>query len=341
MESSPLVSVLINNYNYDRFLSQAIDSALAQTYPHIEVIVVDDGSTDTSQEIIRSYGDRIIPVLKENGGQSSALNAGFEHSKGELLFFLDADDIFLPDKVEKFVDWFQKITLANRKILIFNALEIINENGEHLELDPLSGSCEWKDLHGNVTRKKLLDGALTQVSTSIEVYQHANKYRYIPYLGSPTSGLALTCALAAQIFPLPCKNIKTSGDDFLVKAASLLGDIYSVEAVLTQYRVHGSNNWYGHKKPVKKEFLCAVDEFLNLKLKQSDRKPVFSYFNSVHAQVYYRENCSDRRVYHRELLQLASRALNWHVDQRTIKLFIKAIQQFIYSELGVNQYSFK
>lgn len=62
----PLVSIIINNYNYGRFLREAIDSALNQTYPHVEVIVVDDGSTDGSQEIITSYGDRVIPVLKEN-----------------------------------------------------------------------------------------------------------------------------------------------------------------------------------------------------------------------------------------------------------------------------------
>jgi len=65
----PLVSI-INNYNYGRFLKEAIDSGLNQTY-HVEVIVVDDGSTDNSQEIITSYGNRIIPVLKKNGGHFS------------------------------------------------------------------------------------------------------------------------------------------------------------------------------------------------------------------------------------------------------------------------------
>jgi glycosyltransferase involved in cell wall biosynthesis len=69
----PLVSILINNYNYGRFLTEAIDSALNQTYSNIEVIVVDDGSTDNSQEIIKSYQDKIIPILKPNGGQASAI----------------------------------------------------------------------------------------------------------------------------------------------------------------------------------------------------------------------------------------------------------------------------
>ena len=64
-----LVSIIITNYNYGQFLAQAIESALAQTYPHVEVIVIDDGSTDHSAGIIRSYGKRISPIFKPNGGQ--------------------------------------------------------------------------------------------------------------------------------------------------------------------------------------------------------------------------------------------------------------------------------
>ena len=103
---SPLVSILINNYNYALYISQAIDSALGQTYINTEVIVVDDGSTDNSREIIESYGNKIIPVFKKNGGQASAINTGFAASKGEIICLLDADDIFLPEKVSTIVDYF-------------------------------------------------------------------------------------------------------------------------------------------------------------------------------------------------------------------------------------------
>jgi glycosyltransferase involved in cell wall biosynthesis len=92
MESNLLVSIIINNYNYDRFLAEAINSALNQTYPYTEVIVVDDGSTDNSRQIIAEYGDRIIPILQPNGKQASAFNNGFAHSKGEIIIFLDSDD---------------------------------------------------------------------------------------------------------------------------------------------------------------------------------------------------------------------------------------------------------
>ena len=108
MHNQPLVSILINNYNYERFLREAIDSALNQSYQPIRVIVVDDGSTDDSREIIASYGDRIKTILKENGGQASVFNQGFASSQGEIICFLDSDDLFRPDKVAAIVHDFQK-----------------------------------------------------------------------------------------------------------------------------------------------------------------------------------------------------------------------------------------
>src|SRR5260370_30307126 len=95
-----LASIIINNYNYAAFLREAIDSALNQTWSPTEVIVVDDGSTDGSREIIATYGDRILPVMKENGGQNSALNAGFSASRGDVILFVDSDDALLPTAAE-------------------------------------------------------------------------------------------------------------------------------------------------------------------------------------------------------------------------------------------------
>ncbi len=106
MAGIPLVSIIINNYNYGRFLAEAIDSALIQTHSRIEVIVVDDGSTDDSRAIIAGYGNRINTILKENGGQTSALNAGFAVSHGDLVCFLDSDDRLLPTAIEEAVRLF-------------------------------------------------------------------------------------------------------------------------------------------------------------------------------------------------------------------------------------------
>ena len=107
MNNQPLVSVIINNYNYAQFLRQAIDSILNQNYPNLEVIVVDDGSTDNSREVINQYGDRIYPIFQENGKQAAALNTGFAASKGEIILCLDADDYLLPSAVEQIVAAFQ------------------------------------------------------------------------------------------------------------------------------------------------------------------------------------------------------------------------------------------
>ena len=108
-------SIIISSYNYGRFLSEAIESALSQTYAPTEVIVVDDGSTDHSRDIIASYGDRITPLLKENGGQASAFNSGFRVSRGEVIFFLDSDDLLLPTVVERALEQFRSSCLHGRR----------------------------------------------------------------------------------------------------------------------------------------------------------------------------------------------------------------------------------
>lgn len=99
--ANPLVSIIISSYNYGRFLRQTIDSALAQTYPNVEVIVVDDGSNDDSPDIVRSYGGRITGILKMNGGQASSLNIGFAASHGDIVIFFDSDDFLRPHAAER------------------------------------------------------------------------------------------------------------------------------------------------------------------------------------------------------------------------------------------------
>ena len=98
------VSIIISNYNYSRFLKRCIGSALAQEYPRVEVVVVDDASTDESPKIIRSYGDSIRPCLRAtNGGHAAAFNTGYAASSGKIVFFLDADDYLYPNAVSEVV----------------------------------------------------------------------------------------------------------------------------------------------------------------------------------------------------------------------------------------------
>ncbi|HMJ08789.1 MAG TPA: glycosyltransferase [Pyrinomonadaceae bacterium] len=104
--NTPKVSVIIPNYNYDKYISKAIDSVLAQTYTNIEIIVVDDGSIDNSLSVLEKYGDQITVLKQQNQGVSPARNAGVAHSSGEYLAFLDADDIWLPEKLERQMERF-------------------------------------------------------------------------------------------------------------------------------------------------------------------------------------------------------------------------------------------
>lgn len=104
-----LVSVIIPCYNAEQWISEAIDSILAQTYSSIEVIVIDDGSTDRSLEIIKSYGDRIRWETGSNRGQSAARNRGFALSQGKYIQWLDADDYILSEKIEAQVAYLESV----------------------------------------------------------------------------------------------------------------------------------------------------------------------------------------------------------------------------------------
>jgi len=105
------VSIVIRNWNYGSFLRDAVDSALAQTHVPTEVIVVDDGSTDDSRAILALYGSRLRVILKENGGEGSAVNAGFAAATGDIIVFLDSDDVLAPQTVARVVAlWNRSVT---------------------------------------------------------------------------------------------------------------------------------------------------------------------------------------------------------------------------------------
>jgi len=97
---SPLVSIIISAYNAEKYVSQTIDSVLQQTYSKIEIIVVNDGSNDDTDRILKSYGNRIVIVNQENRGQDAALNNGYKHSTGDFIKFMDSDDLINPEMIE-------------------------------------------------------------------------------------------------------------------------------------------------------------------------------------------------------------------------------------------------
>lgn len=114
----PLISIIIPVYNGENYVKEAIDSALNQTYKNIEIVVVNDGSKDNTDEILQSYDDKIRYIKKENGGVASALNLAIKESKGEYISWLSHDDLYVENKIEKQVEKLK--TLENKNSIIFS-----------------------------------------------------------------------------------------------------------------------------------------------------------------------------------------------------------------------------
>ena len=214
---------LINNYNYEEYIADAINSAVAQTIKFDEIIIVDDGSTDNSREIILSKSkqhDSIKYVFKENGGQMSAFNSGYEHSTGDLICFLDSDDEFKPDYLEKTIAFFN-----NRDCdFLFCAYETFGRK-DGLKLRYPSD----RDLGITLIR--------------------VNHERSLFGLGGPTSTLAIKRKIADKILPYPyAEDWRLRADDVLAFGASLVGARkYFHSASLLRYRLHSDNGYNGRK----------------------------------------------------------------------------------------------
>lgn len=120
------VSVIIPNFNYGRYISHAIDSVLAQDYKEIEIIVVDDGSTDNSLEVLSAYGTKITLICNTNWGAPIARNFGLMCASGDLIAYLDADDYWMPTKISKQV----KLLEETKVDLVYCQITVLNERGQ-------------------------------------------------------------------------------------------------------------------------------------------------------------------------------------------------------------------
>lgn len=136
MEKKPLVSVVIPAYNAERFIRRSLESALSQSYRNIEIIVVDDASTDKTARIIESYEDSRIKYFRQepNKGQGPARNIGIRESTGQYITFLDADDYYLPEKVAREVEYLRKHPQCH--VVYSNALHFYSDRPDRLFLGP-------------------------------------------------------------------------------------------------------------------------------------------------------------------------------------------------------------
>ena len=214
---SVVCSIVITSYNASRFIADTIESALAQDYPNLEVIVVDDGSKDDSLAVIGRYSDRLTVISKENGGQASAFNSGFAQSTGSIVFFLDGDDTLLPDTVSRVADiWHPAISKIHFK------LQRMLQDGT-----PIPGAML-------PPYRPLPSGDLTPLLR-----------RFGFYPSPPTSGNAFSRAFLDHVLPMPEGPYRSSADTFLLGLAPLFGNIGALGGIGGHWRLTGQNNSTG------------------------------------------------------------------------------------------------
>ena len=227
--SRGLVSIVICNHNYERYLAAAIESALRQTYAPLEVIVVDDGSTDASRAVLDRYLDRVRVIFKSNRGQPSAINAGFHESRGETICLLDADDVFEPEKVARLAEILERNPDAG---WIFHELEYINGHGAHL---PLRSLPDRADIRAILQRRRRY-GRFAQIDLRDNFATGAR----LPYSCPAFSALSFRRRTLDAILPMP-EDIARAGDEFPKFAALALFPGIHFGDALARQRIHGAN----------------------------------------------------------------------------------------------------
>lgn len=205
-------SVVIDNFEYERFLGEAIDSALAQAHDDVEVVVVDDGSTDGSRDVIADYGQQVKAVLKDNGGQASAFNAGFAACTGNVVIFLDSDDALEPGAAGAAVCELRRDAYAK----LHWPLREIDRDGRALQT--LNPQAPLDD--GRLTDRVLARGPGA-------------------YVTPPTSGNAFARSFLERVMPVP-EDLRVCADAYLYDLAALFGRIARVREPLGRLRRHAS-----------------------------------------------------------------------------------------------------
>jgi len=237
-----LVSIIMPNYNYGAYIGEAIESIIAQTYKNWELIIVDDGSTDNSIEVIEKYKkkepQKIITIYKNNGGQASAFNAGFSRSKGEIICFLDSDDYWFPNKLERILKEHKNYDFVIHNLMKGDKLYRTFEHYEnHFEL---------------MTKHGLFDFFV------------------------PTSGLTFKRHVLKQIFPIPEPELKICADAYLTRMALYFSTLKIIDEPLGYYRVHSTNKFFNNlqnKQP------GIIYDILNLVNKSVEKlgKPIIPF----------------------------------------------------------------
>ena len=209
---APYFSVLIDTFNYGQYVEEAVSSALMQDFPmsEREILVVDDGSTDDTALRLRRFGNAIHYLRKPNGGQASAFNYGFEHARGEIIALLDADDAWLPDKLQCIQEAFERnpdVGMAYHRLHWWDGGHSLGEDRCFI---PVSGCVPE-------SRQALLQ-----------------------YPMSSTSCLAFRRTALEKLLPVP-EALRSQADAYLTGLVIFVAPVAAVSDYLGKYRLHGAN----------------------------------------------------------------------------------------------------
>jgi len=246
--SIPLITVLIDTYNHQFFIEDSINSVLKQDFPasETEILVVDDGSTDGTAEVVRKFAPRVRLLRKINGGQASAFNAGIPEARGEIVAFLDGDDWWAPGKLTAVTEAFG--AHADVGLIGHGVTEVYPDGRQRTEVP-----CE-------VSRFRI---------TSTEEAKTFRMQR--GFLG--TSRMVYRREILSRIGRVP-ESLKFEADEYLFTLAGLFADVMILPESFTFYRLHDGNLFQltsGDAQATrrKQQILVALAQSLQEKLKQS------------------------------------------------------------------------
>ncbi|HXJ39076.1 MAG TPA: glycosyltransferase family A protein, partial [Bryobacteraceae bacterium] len=217
LSERPLVSVLIPLCNYERFVARAISSVLEQTYEHLELIICDDGSSDGSLTIARQFAaadPRVVLIAKENGGQASALNAACALHRGEIICVLDADDLFLPEKLERVVEGYRSNPEAG---VLVHSMNLLDAQERQVETIPFLAQFERGWIGDKVVKR-------------------GGRWRFMP-----SSALSFRAELARYCMPIPEESFRVNAEAYVFTLLPLLTCVQYIREPLSCYRMHDAN----------------------------------------------------------------------------------------------------
>lgn len=291
--SSQRVSVIIPVYNSEKFLKESLESVIHQTYSDVEIIVVNDGSTDKSLEILKQYEDKITIINQENMGLSEAVNAGIKKMSGNWLKWLSPDDILYPNAVEILVKEAKKLP---ENTILYSNWEMIDENGKKLRDFAESNYNKLDNFEFNV---RLLDGQQINVNTTL----------------IPTSLFKKGCLMQNL------DDITAIDYNFFLRSGILYKmNFYLVEKTLLKYRIHSKQ--ISHKNI--SQSLTYLDKIRDDILSNFDEKTKNKYCSSLKK---YSSNKNINKKIMKSGLNIITKLLPENISDKMLIFYLNKIRK--------------